>query len=195
MASSYISELPGLTNTQIVSTDLFVVEDVGTATSKMTYAELFGSIVVSASFTSTGPNVVPLSVKGYGSQASDLTQWKYSTGDVASRVIFCGAFVTGWLTAPQITSNQNDWGPTPAAKYRISSDAARDITGLSISQVDGQELVFLNVGASNVTFKHESVSSTAANRFTCVTGADIILGPGERADACYDGTSQRWRLF
>lgn len=98
----------------------------------------------------------------------------------------------GSATATQITGDQNNYAPATASFLRISSDAARNITGL-LAGMDGEQRVFLNVGSYAITLKHESASSTAANRFTCATAADIAIGAGSIVALVYDGTSARWR--
>lgn len=101
-------------------------------------------------------------------------------------------------TPAQFGANQNDYteeGGNSAAYLRWSSDASRDVTGLSISQTDGDMHVIVNVGSNDIVLKHESASSTAANRFLCSTGADITLTANQAAEIWYDGTTQRWRVF
>lgn len=97
-------------------------------------------------------------------------------------------------TPSQITSNQNNYAPTAASVQRLSTDASRDITGLSVGQIAGTRVEFWNVGAQNIVLKHEDSNSTAANRFTNSTGADITLAAGEEASLKYDGTTSRWRV-
>ncbi len=103
-------------------------------------------------------------------------------------------FSTTSQTPSQITSNQNNYAPTAASILRLSTDATRDITGLSISQIDGSRTEVWNVGAQNIVLKHEDTNSTAANRFTNSTAADITLAAGEEASLKYDGTTTRWRV-
>lgn len=98
------------------------------------------------------------------------------------------------LTPAQITSNQNNYAPGVARFYRLSTDASRDITGLSISQVDGQEFEIWNVGSNNLVLKHQDAASTAANRFICTGAADITLAADEIALARYDSTTARFRV-
>lgn len=142
-------------------------------------------------------------VKFYSTAASSFqvgdpdTPW-LSVSNTAAFVI--GSFLvprvfsTTPQTPSQITSNQNDYAPTSASILRLSTDASRDVTGLSISQVSGSRTEFWNVGAQSIVLKHESASSTAANRFTNSTGADITLAAGEEASLKYDGTTSRWRV-
>jgi hypothetical protein len=108
--------------------------------------------------------------------------------------IFNSSFRLSAAIAPaQITSNQNDYNPTglsTTSGMRINSDAARDITGLQGGS-EGRVMRVTNIGAFAITLKHESASSTAANRFS--VGADIVLGANVSALLWYDGTSLRWR--
>ena len=99
------------------------------------------------------------------------------------------------LTPSQITADQNNYAPSGSSKYlRLSTDASRTITGLSISQVTGEEHVIINVGSQSIVLANESASSTAANRFTNSTGADVTLSANQMADLVYDGTTSRWRV-
>jgi hypothetical protein len=60
---------------------------------------------------------------------------------------------------------------------------------------NGEVHIIVNVGSNNIVLVNESASSTAGNRFTNSTGADITLAPNEGAKVWYDGTSSRWRVF
>lgn len=107
------------------------------------------------------------------------------------------AFVLNAAISPsQITANQNDYNPTNISKsnrVRISSDAARDITGITASD-SGKTMSLSNIGSFDITLKHESASSTAGNRFT-LGGSDYVLAAGTSCILQYDGTSARWRLI
>lgn len=96
----------------------------------------------------------------------------------------------------QITSNQNNYTAGADRSYfqRWSTDASRNITGLSLSQIDGQAHRIVNVGSTNIVLVHQSGSSTAGNRFLCTTGADITLSANQEADLIYDATTARWRV-
>lgn len=100
------------------------------------------------------------------------------------------------LTCAQITSNQNNYAPTGilySSRLRISSDAARDITGLAAGATD-EVLALQNVGGFAITLKHESASSTAANRFWLPSLADHALSSGAGCLLCYDATLARWTV-
>lgn len=97
------------------------------------------------------------------------------------------------LTPAQLTANTDNYAPTggsSAHTLRIDSNGVIDLTGLSLSQVDGRELNLVNVGANNIVLKND-VTSTAANRF--LFGADFTLLPEGMVRLNYDGTSSRWR--
>lgn len=102
------------------------------------------------------------------------------------------------VVAPQITSNQNNYNPASfwgATLLKISSNAARDITGLSATGGggDGKFIVIQNTGVNIITLKNQSTSSTAANRFSF--GQDITLAGDQSITLLYDGTVSRWKTI
>ncbi|MET0625741.1 MAG: hypothetical protein ABW250_22590 [Pyrinomonadaceae bacterium] len=99
-------------------------------------------------------------------------------------------------TPAQITADRHDYVVTPPSLFvRLTSDAARSVTGLSTSQVDGELHTVVNVGGHNIVLAHESASSAAGNRFKTSTGADVTLGANQAADLIYDGAQARWLVF
>ncbi len=97
------------------------------------------------------------------------------------------------ISPSQITSNQNDYSPTNLFKssiLRLSTDASRDITGIT-GGLDGRLLFVFNVGSFDIVLKDEDAGSTAANRFALQ--ADITIPPDGAALLLYDATSSRWR--
>jgi photosystem II stability/assembly factor-like uncharacterized protein len=116
-----------------------------------------------------------------------------STPPVAGFDVATSTALSGDITPAQITANQNDYNPTglaTASVLRLSSDASRDITGLS-GGADGRVMTIFNIGANPVVFKNQSTSSTTANRFAL--GADMTLAADQSITLMYDATSQRWR--
>ena len=100
------------------------------------------------------------------------------------------------ISPSQLIANQNDWNPTnlaTAAEIRLSTDAARDLTGIT-AQPARTRLLLLNIGSFNCVLKHD-VTSTAANRFLCPGSADFTLTPNQAVDIWYDSTSARWRVI
>ena len=98
------------------------------------------------------------------------------------------------LSPSQITADQNNYNPGTGWFQRWSSDASRNVTGL-VAGTDGQIIEIWNVGSQNIVLVNESASSTAANRFTNSTGADLTLGANKCAEGRYDNSSSRWRMW
>lgn len=104
------------------------------------------------------------------------------------------AFV-GDISPSQLSAQTDNWNPTgwsSATVIRFSTDASRDITGLT-GGADGRIAILLNIGSQNAVIKDESASSTAGNRFAL--SADITIAGDQAAVFIYDATSSRWRLF
>ncbi len=110
--------------------------------------------------------------------------------------------LTGTLTVPQLTANTDNWTPTqssPALTWsatvgnvlRFSTDAARNITGLTFGAI-GRVVILHNIGSFDATLKNDA-TSTAANRF--LLGADCVVGANKSVALRYDDVSSRWRLF
>lgn len=107
-----------------------------------------------------------------------------------------GTWTGGSGTPSAIGANQNDYNPVTLSYFqRWSSSTAVNITGMTRFQQDGQVHLIVNIGANNITLKHQDTNSAAANRFLCSTGADIVLAPDQAADAVYDSNTLRWRIF
>lgn len=114
------------------------------------------------------------------------------TGSASSNSTFS---LTGILTPPQITADQNNYNPTSLSTnstLRLSSDASRNVTGLAASVTAGEIKILANVGLNDIILKDESLSSTDVNRFAFPNG-DITLTPDSELWLRYDGTMQRWR--
>jgi len=95
-------------------------------------------------------------------------------------------------TPAAITANQNNYVLTGSAFQRLNCTTASDITGIapptSGAHVDGRMIRVVSVGSATVTLKHNSSSSTAANRIYSSTGADLALATNQWADLIYDST-------
>jgi hypothetical protein len=116
------------------------------------------------------------------------------TSHASSHQIGGSDALTNVVDSPsQITSNQNDYSLPSADVVRLSSDAARDITGFAAGS-SGQVIVLVNVGSFAITLRHQSTSSTAANRVVVPWAADYILDPSYAAVLLYDATASRWRV-
>lgn len=96
------------------------------------------------------------------------------------------------LSPAQITANQDNYAPGAGDFWRLSSDASRNITGISAG-FGGQRLRIANVGSFDIVLKHQDGASSAGNRLLCKGYADITLTPDMQAELWYDNTTLRWR--
>ena len=103
------------------------------------------------------------------------------------------------VTPSSLSASQNDYAPGVCDIIRLSSSTAIDITGLVAGTVDGAMRLLINTNASGgaaITLKHESASSTAANRFRSATNADVILlADGGSVTLTYSTAISRWRIL
>lgn len=114
-----------------------------------------------------------------------------------------GAVWQKGVTLSQITSDQNDYeiGQNATTVFRISSDAARNITGIVAPTFDSTAsnvpsawwCVLYNVGSFNITLKDNSGSSSAGNKFAL--DADIVIKPDQGVFLMYDSASTVWRAL
>jgi hypothetical protein len=113
------------------------------------------------------------------------TQFKVANGSVfAPRV-----------TVAQLTADNNAWVIGDGYFFRVSADAARSVNGIT-GQATGRKILLANVGSFNITLVNQSGSATsAAQRILSTTGANIVLAPNEVAEAIYDITTARWRMW
>jgi hypothetical protein len=102
----------------------------------------------------------------------------------------------GVVSPTSLSANQNNYNPDPSSIYTVirqNCSANVDITGL-VGGALGRVIIWINIGATNTqTFKNESGSSTAANRFSL--GADVVLAAGQMAFMFYDSTASRWKIL
>ena len=107
--------------------------------------------------------------------------------------------LSGDISPTAIAANTNNWAPTglsEANRIRLDLSGHYDLTGIDATGVnDGRILILHNLNTSyNLTLKHESTSSTAANRIYCPAGWDHTLQVNQSVILIYDGTSSRWRV-
>ena len=97
------------------------------------------------------------------------------------------------VSPTQLSANTNDWSIGTGDVFRISSSAAVNVTGI-VAGSSGQSILLTNVGSNAITFKHQSTSSTAANRLLIPWGGDCVIPADSSAVLAYDGTTSRWRV-
>jgi len=95
-------------------------------------------------------------------------------------------------TLTQFTADQNNLSLGTGGIIRISSDAARNITGFAGGQ-SGDARMLVNVGSFAITLKNQSTASNAANRIIGSGSADVSIPSQGSVVVYYDGTDSRWR--
>lgn len=95
----------------------------------------------------------------------------------------------------QLSADQNDYTLPAADIVRLDASAARNVTGFAAG-TSGQAVLLVNVGSHAITIKHQSTSSTAANRVVVPWAGDCVLdASGGSAVLVYDSTTSRWRVL
>ena len=151
-----------------------------------------GSVTIQpgAQATTGGDGVIVLKQPA-ASTVADTVQIQTSASTVLARVNNAGAF----LCVPQTTSiavNTNDLALGNSSVQRLNCTAASDLTGIApatgTSHQDGRVVRLYNVGTFNLTLKHNSSSSSAANRMYSILAVDIVLAPNDYAELLYDAS-------
>ena len=196
---------------QAIGTDAFVLTADSTTSTGMkwaanaaspataTYITVSAEAGLSAERVLTGTaNQIILTDGGANSTMTLSTPQSIHTGaNPTFAGVICstsGRLSTKVTTPAQIVANTNDYNPGTAAFFRLSTDAARNITGI-VAGADGDILRVANVGNFNIVLQNQNAGSAAANRLITGTGADITLTPDQTAEMVYDITSQKWRVF
>lgn len=132
-----------------------------------------------------------LLVGGFASLQNDLGGTSIAPQCVAASAQW--AF-KGFVDLP-ITTDQNNYATSVGSKAvgLLSGAAALSITG--IGAIAGGFQILVNTSAYDKTLKHESSSSTAANRFSMGDAQDYVLVPGAAVAIQYDSTNSRWRVL
>jgi hypothetical protein len=169
------------------------------------------TLTFSNSLTLAGTDATTLTFQGTDTYVGRTTTDTLTNKTLTSPAI-SGPTVTGtadvqgtlklssFVTATQITSNQNNYTATDGSNtcstkltLRISSDASRNVTGLSCGQAEGDIRLIHNVGAQDVVLKNADAGSTAANQF--LFGGDVTLLGNYSITVRYDDVSDRWRAI
>lgn len=152
------------------------------------------SIVIGYQAIGEGANTVVIG------NSSTVQQHFYSTRYIRTE----GSLVFASSTPAAIVASQNDYVLTGSAFQRLNCTTASDITGIAPptggAHVDGRMIRLVSVGTATVTLKHNSTSSTAANRMYMSSAADKALAVNAWADLVYDSTDNGsgaagWRVM
>ena len=157
-----------------------------------------GSGVVTAAGTYTLPEATVSTLGGVivGSGLA-VTSGTISLGSHASTHQTGGADAVASVvvTPSSLTADVNNWSIGTGDVFRVAGTAARNITGIAAG-TSGLTILVVNVGSFALTLKHQSASSTAANRFTTPWAGDCILAAaGGNAVLIYDSTTATWRVL
>jgi hypothetical protein len=152
------------------------------------------SIVIGYQAIGEGANTVVIG------NSSTVQQHFYATQYIKTE----GSLVFASSTPAAIVANQNNYVLTGSAFQRLNCTTAADITGIAPptggAHVDGRMIRLVSVGTATVTLKHNSTSSTAANRMFVSSAADKALAINAWADLVYDSTDNGsgaagWRVM
>ena len=104
------------------------------------------------------------------------------------------------LRPPQTSGSYNDFNPQgldTAVGMEIEPSTNTTLTGLNATQGRQRRLFLLRNRDSSrtVTLKHQSASSSAANRFDLPGAADLVIQPNGALLIWYDDSRERWTAF
>jgi hypothetical protein len=156
-----------------------------------------GSAIQGATMFNVWTSSIVLSTGGAASQevyTSTLNVKSSFTITGISAVVTNSSFTFLATSPAQFVANQNDYAIGMGVFFRLSTDAQRDLTGISGGS-DGRMIIISNVGSFNLVIKNQSASSAAANRIITGFGADYIMAPDDTVQFIYDNTTQRWRFL
>lgn len=97
-----------------------------------------------------------------------------------------------------IAAQQDNYAPTSwntSDTLRLTLTGAQTVTGFAAPTAGGTtRKIIENIDSADaLTLANESASSTAANRITCPSGANLTVPFGASVILDYDATSSRWR--
>jgi hypothetical protein len=124
---------------------------------------------------------------GGGAPAAHAASHQTGGSDVVPNVV---------VSPAEITANTNNYAIGTGDIFRLTADAARNITGI-VARADGDAIVLINVDSADaITLKHASTDSTDVNRILVPWEGDYVLAAkGGAALLIYDGTTDRWRVI
>jgi hypothetical protein len=95
-------------------------------------------------------------------------------------------------TPTAFSVDQDDYYHGEVDIMRLSASVAVDITGIDANS--HSPVYYVNVGAEDITLRHDHTSSAIANRLDLLDGFDVVLdADGGTYVLWYDEESLRWR--
>lgn len=134
-------------------------------------------------------NIIP---RTSGTGGTTLQSSGVSAGTTGNDLSWPGRTIQPWVSLTVANGTNNDVALPEGTAYRITAPTGIfTITGLT-GGVDGRVVEIYNTVAFAMTIANESASSTAANRITTLTGADVSTTTQGIIRLRYDGTASRW---
>ena len=127
----------------------------------------------------------------YAADSDALIRPELTPAEISQLSGLLSATPVGQVSPDQITANQNNYPLPEEFLVRLSSDAARTITGFAGAR-PGLTIIS-NVGAQNIILAHQNAGSAETNRIISHTGADLTINANESVLILYDFTTSRWR--
>lgn len=93
----------------------------------------------------------------------------------------------------QIVADKNDYSLGDGVVFKLTSDAARTITGIATEIPDGHHKILINTGSFPITIAHQNTGSIAANRIITMSGTDVLMTTNGVMQIWKDGSANRWR--
>ena len=97
-----------------------------------------------------------------------------------------------------MAADVNNYAIDDATNYlAVDSDGTSLFTGIAGTQYGGRVvyIVCLFSCGQKLTISHQHASSSAANRFDCVGGSDLLVNFGGMAICVYDSTENNWKVY
>lgn len=154
-----------------------------------------GQIGINGGTGGTGGNGGRVTIQGGLGVAGGIN------GAVAIGRATTSGIVYNATTFPQLTADANNYDLTTAYYARLSSDASRNITGITNGELpgavasEGRKLILINVGAQPIVLLNENAGSAEANRIIVYSGTSYTLAAGQSVELMYDNTADRWRVL
>lgn len=112
---------------------------------------------------------------------------------------FAGGLILSAANSPAaLASGRTDnWAPGGGIGatdvLRVTTNAANSAVSGIVPGEGGQVMFLINLGTGTLTLNHEDVNSSAGNRFSLKSAANLVYASGQVGWLYYDTASSRWR--
>lgn len=168
------------------------------ATVHATGGKLDGVTVTNAPVHSTALNGTVGTLTGGAHVGTLVTNSTIANATMRGTTLLDGTTTFGLNTYSSLANGANagvNFGDYTLVKLTVGPTGAFSIAGIAVGAA-GRLLIIHNATAQNLTWSHESgVESTAGNRITTLTGADVTTTGAGAAILYYDSAASRWILL